>query len=103
MNIGRRQRLKRVVLAAASIEVMLLLVLVWFLGFTNPQVHAAAILTLGLLLSLRYFWQRLSGKDAQFGNLVVRAGEPFDELDRWILLAHTGFAVVAWVLVLAYS
>jgi hypothetical protein len=99
----RRHQLKALVLLVAVIEAGVFCAYVLVGTLPLNTLLASAVLVGALLLSLRYFWQRLSGRPAQFGNLVVAPCEHFDELDGWMLGGHLVFAVGTSLLFAFYA
>lgn len=81
-------QLKSALVAIAVVELSLLALLLYVLGFTTERATVALALSVGLVASHRYFWQRLSGNDAQFFNLVVRRDEDFGHLDKGMIGGH---------------
>lgn len=86
--------LKVLIAWLAALEVGVVLVAIAAFALPPSKAMSALALLLGLLVSNFYFWRRLSGRDAQFGNLIVRAGEEFGDVDKLMIAAHILVATV---------
>lgn len=92
--------LKVLIAWLAALEVVVVLVVIAAFALPLSKAMSALALLLGLLISNFYFWRRLNGRDAQFGNLIVRAGEKFGDLDRLMISVHILVATVGmWLAV----
>jgi hypothetical protein len=83
-----QSRLRISILVTAGLELLLLALLLFVLGYTAERAGVALVLIVGLAASHRYFWRRLSGKDAQFFNLFVSGDEGFCDFDKLMIAGH---------------
>ena len=74
----RQLKLPKVLIVwLTALEVAAVLAVIAVFALPANKAMSALALLLGLLASNFYFWRRVNGRDAQFGNLIVEVIDDF--------------------------